>query len=111
MTVCNATAPMLIFHTATPMMAAKTHANGSALLAGQLNATINTTVTMIGMKASIAYITYTSLRFFICKTIESSELLSEQRAVPDSSLFVSLCRVQQIRMLFNDKQIILSLKN
>jgi len=66
---------------------------------------------MIGMKASIAYITYTSLRFFICKTIESSELLSEQRDVPDSSLFVSLCRVQQIRMLFNDKQIILSLKN
>ena len=76
MTVCNATAPMLIFHTATPMMAAKTHANGSALLAGQLNATINTTVTMIGMKASIAYITYTSLRFFICNIIESSELLS-----------------------------------
>ena len=76
MTVCNATAPMLIFHTATPMMAAKIHANGSALLAGQLNATINTTVTMIGMKASIAYITYTSLRFFICNIIESSELLS-----------------------------------
>ena len=59
----------LIFHSATPKIRARIHASGNALFAGQLNATINTTVTMIGIKAITAYIRYSFLLLKIYKVI------------------------------------------
>ena len=49
---------MLIFHTAKAMTQDRIQARGRARLAGQLKATINTMVTMIGIKAISAYIVH-----------------------------------------------------
>jgi hypothetical protein len=59
--------PIFIFHTAIAKITARIHASGRARFAGQLNPTIRTTVTMMGMKARIANIYNTSLKFYLYK--------------------------------------------
>ena len=50
-----------IFHAAKQTTAVISHANGRAIFAGQLNPAITIIVTMIGIKAIIAYMFFSSL--------------------------------------------------
>ena len=54
--VCATTVMKGIFHTVTQMMNVIAHARGRARLAGQFRPAMTITVTMIGIKAIIAYI-------------------------------------------------------